>query len=119
MGESLKCERFYLNSRSNLIFRHFSPPVISGSHTLQHPSKRHAQHEMMAHVHMQQNMRAMGTHTLGRLPSHNHSPTHLSGKNCKITVNRIHPLTLTEFVALVKDLQKQPLTLSHSLALFP
>ncbi|XP_046802724.1 protein tweety [Lucilia cuprina] len=60
---------------------HFSPPVISGSHTLQHPSKRHAQHEMMAHVHMQQNMRAMGTHTLGRLPSHNHSPTHLSGPN--------------------------------------
>ncbi|XP_058988079.1 protein tweety [Musca domestica] len=59
---------------------HFSPPVISGSHTLQHPSKRQ-QHEMMAHVHMQQNMRAMGTHTLGRLPSHNHSPTHLTGPN--------------------------------------
>lgn len=35
---------------------------------------------MMAHVHMQQNMRAMGTHTLGRLPSHNHSPTHMTGK---------------------------------------
>ncbi|XP_049311276.1 protein tweety [Bactrocera dorsalis] len=59
---------------------HFSPPVISGSHTLQHPSKRQ-QHEMMAHAHMQQNMRAMGTHTLGRLPSHNHSPTHLTGPN--------------------------------------
>ncbi|XP_023031024.1 protein tweety [Drosophila willistoni] len=59
---------------------HFSPPVISGSHTLQHPSKRQ-QHEMMAHAHIQQNMRAMGTHTLGRLPSHNHSPTHMSGPN--------------------------------------
>lgn len=63
----------------NLIYRHFSPPVISGSHTLQHPSKRQ-QHEMMAHAHIQQNMRAMGTHTLGRLPSHNHSPTHMTGK---------------------------------------
>ncbi|XP_067636910.1 protein tweety [Eurosta solidaginis] len=62
---------------------HFSPPVISGSHTLQHPSKRQQQqqHEMMAHAHMQQNMRAMGTHTLGRLPSHNHSPTHMTGPN--------------------------------------
>ncbi|XP_030381329.1 protein tweety [Scaptodrosophila lebanonensis] len=59
---------------------HFSPPVISGSHTLQHPSKRQ-QHEMMAHAHIQQNMRAIGTHTLGRLPSHNHSPTHLTGPN--------------------------------------
>ncbi|XP_017156197.1 protein tweety [Drosophila miranda] len=59
---------------------HFSPPVISGSHTLQHPSKRQ-QHEMMAHAHIQQNMRAMGTHTLGRLPSHNHSPTHMTGPN--------------------------------------
>ncbi|XP_043864557.1 protein tweety isoform X2 [Drosophila mojavensis] len=56
---------------------HFSPPVISGSHTLQHPNKRQ-QHEMMAHAHIQQNMRAMGTHTLGRLPSHNHSPTHMT-----------------------------------------
>ncbi|XP_064555662.1 protein tweety [Drosophila montana] len=59
---------------------HFSPPVISGSHTLQHPNKRQ-QHEMMAHAHIQQNMRAMGTHTLGRLPSHNHSPTHMTGPN--------------------------------------
>ncbi|XP_055910663.1 protein tweety [Eupeodes corollae] len=60
---------------------HFSPPAISGSHTLQHPSKRQQQHDMMGHAHMQQNMRAMGTHTLGRLPSHNHSPTHLTGPN--------------------------------------
>ncbi|XP_037921875.1 protein tweety [Hermetia illucens] len=57
---------------------HFSPPAISGSHTLQHPPRKH---EMMAghpHPHQQQNMRTMGTHTLGRLPSHNHSPTHLA-----------------------------------------
>lgn len=60
-------------------FSHFSPPVISGSHTLQHPSKRQ-QHEMVSHAHLHQNIRAMGTHTLGRLPSHNHSPTNLIGK---------------------------------------
>lgn len=60
--------------------------MISGSHTLQHPNKRQ-QHEMMAHAHIQQNMRAMGTHTLGRLPSHNHSPTHMTGKsNSTITI---------------------------------
>lgn len=42
---------------------------------------------MMAHAHIQQNMRAMGTHTLGRLPSHNHSPTHMTGKsNHTITI---------------------------------
>uniref|UniRef100_A0A1B0A2Z8 Protein tweety homolog n=1 Tax=Glossina pallidipes TaxID=7398 RepID=A0A1B0A2Z8_GLOPL len=64
---------------------HFSPPVISGSHTLQHPSKRQ-QHEMMSHAHMQQNIRAMGTHTLGRLPSHNHSPTQLTA--CSDTNSR-------------------------------
>ncbi|XP_055389614.1 protein tweety-like isoform X2 [Condylostylus longicornis] len=47
---------------------HFSPPVISGAHTLQHPSKRQ-QMDMMGHGHIhpaqQQAMRNMGTHTLG------------------------------------------------------
>lgn len=73
--------------------------MISGSHTLQHPSKRQ-QHEMMAHAHIQQNMRAMGTHTLGRLPSHNHSPTHMTGKWGARTThsrNSIHtPTTLSD-----------------------
>ena len=56
---------------------YFRPPVISGSHTLQHP--RNKQQEMLAAQHaqqQQQSMRQMGTHTLGRLPSHNHSPSH-------------------------------------------
>lgn len=60
-----------------------SPPVISGSHTLQHP--RQKQNEMAAthhhanHLqqqHLQAIARPLGTHTLGRLPSHNHSPSH-------------------------------------------
>ncbi|XP_058127478.1 protein tweety-like [Anopheles ziemanni] len=83
------------------------PPVISGSHTIAHPG-RNAKHELtqaqqaqqqlhhqqahaqaqqaqaqaQAHMmhHHQAMMRAGGTHTLGRLPSHS-SPTHLHGPN--------------------------------------
>ncbi|XP_035903898.1 protein tweety-like isoform X1 [Anopheles stephensi] len=83
------------------------PPVISGSHTIAHPG-RNAKHDMsqvqqaqqqlhhqqahaqaqqaqaqaQAHMmhHHQAMMRAGGTHTLGRLPSHS-SPTHLHGPN--------------------------------------
>lgn len=57
---------------------HCGPPAISGAHTLQHPSKRYEMmpqpqhHQMAAH----ENIRQMGMHTLGRLPSHNHSPSH-------------------------------------------
>ncbi|XP_037027508.1 protein tweety-like isoform X1 [Bradysia coprophila] len=56
------------------------PPAISGSHTLQYP--RNKQQEILAaqqHQQQQQNMRQLGTHTLGRLPSHNHSPHHGGG----------------------------------------
>lgn len=64
----------------------FSPPVISGSHTLQHPAR--SKHDMMMAAQMQQqhnqNMRQMGTHTLGRhnMPSHA-SPQHHGGGNNK------------------------------------
>lgn len=77
-----------------LLFSHFSPPAISGSHTLQHPPRKH---EMMAghpHPHQQQNMRTMGTHTLGRLPSHNHSPTHLAGRQMKFKLKNFLKLSL-------------------------
>nr|XP_029717866.1 protein tweety isoform X2 [Aedes albopictus] len=63
-----------------------SPPVISGSHTLAHPA-RNPKHEMTPqqqahlHHHHQAMMRQGGTHTLGRLPSHNNSPTHMHGPN--------------------------------------
>lgn len=58
----------------------FSPPAISGSHTLQHPrNKQHAEMLAAQHQQNQQNLRALGTHTLGRLPSHNHSPSHHGG----------------------------------------
>lgn len=65
------------------------PPAISGSHTLQYP--RNKQQEMLAAQHQQQqqqNMRQLGTHTLGRLPSHNHSPSHHGGggKHGRLTV---------------------------------
>lgn len=58
--------------------------MISGSHTLQHPNRQQKQHAMMQphiHPHHHQGMRpiGMGTHTLGRLPSHNHSPQHMHG----------------------------------------
>lgn len=59
----------------------FRPPAISGSHTLQYP--RNKQQELLAaqqhQQQQQQNMRTLGTHTLGRLPSHNHSPSHHGG----------------------------------------
>ncbi|GAB0087264.1 Protein tweety [Sergentomyia squamirostris] len=59
---------------------HNGPPAISGSHTLAHAGRKH--HEMMAHQHAHHGtMRPMGTHTLGRLPSHNHSPNHMPGPN--------------------------------------
>jgi hypothetical protein len=64
------------------------PPVISGSHTLQHPNKSNKHHDANAMVipqHQQYptNMRqmALGTQTLGR---HHHSPNHMrqnSGKS--------------------------------------
>uniref|UniRef100_A0A182M8X3 Protein tweety homolog n=1 Tax=Anopheles culicifacies TaxID=139723 RepID=A0A182M8X3_9DIPT len=98
------------------------PPVISGSHTIAHPG-RNAKHDMsqvqqvqqqmhhqQAHVqaqqaqaqaqahmmhHHQAMMRAGGTHTLGRLPSHS-SPTHLHGPNngkyATLRVPGTHPL---------------------------
>uniref|UniRef100_A0A1I8PIP5 Protein tweety homolog n=1 Tax=Stomoxys calcitrans TaxID=35570 RepID=A0A1I8PIP5_STOCA len=93
---------------------HFSPPVISGSHTLQHPSKRQ-QHEMMAHVHMQQNMRAMGTHTLGRLPSHNHSPTHMTGPNnvCSDPNNRSQQATSQQQQQQQSQMAPQPIYCHH------
>ncbi|XP_053684164.1 protein tweety [Sabethes cyaneus] len=65
---------------------HKGPPVISGSHTLAHPA-RNPKHEMTPqqqahmHHHHQAMMRPGGTHTLGRLPSHNNSPTHMHGPN--------------------------------------
>lgn len=58
------------------------PPVISGSHTLQHPGRN--KHEMMLAAQYQQqqqqqtqNMRQLGSHTMtmGRMPSHM-SPQH-------------------------------------------
>lgn len=55
----------------------------SRTQTLPHPARKHDHHhEMMVAAHNQhhQNMRPMGTHTLGRLPSHNHSPQHLPGR---------------------------------------
>lgn len=59
----------------------FRPPAgtISGSHTLQYP--RNKQQEMLAaqQHQQQQQQRTLGTHTLGRLPSHNHSPSHHGG----------------------------------------
>lgn len=56
----------------------------SRTQTLPHPARKHDHHhEMMIAAHNQhhQNMRPMGTHTLGRLPSHNHSPQHIPGMN--------------------------------------
>ncbi|KAH8345396.1 hypothetical protein KR084_012186 [Drosophila pseudotakahashii] len=85
---------------------HFSPPVISGSHTLQHPSKRQ-QHEMMAHAHIQQNMRAMGTHTLGRLPSHNHSPTHMTAAAVAAAANAAANMPPTTQAAQQQQQQQQ------------
>lgn len=61
------------------------PPVmISGSHTLQHPNRQQKQIMMQPHVHPHHHNTmgrpiGMGTHTLGRLPSHNHSPQHMHG----------------------------------------
>lgn len=49
---------------------------------MQHPRNKHENmpppHHHHPH-HQYQNMR--GTHTLGRLPSHNQSPTHIIGNN--------------------------------------
>lgn len=79
-----ECEGIFMN------FIDFSrPPVISGSHTLQHPNKTNKHHDATAMIPQQQhpqyatNMRqmALGTQTLGR---HHHSPNHMrqnSGKN--------------------------------------
>lgn len=77
------CERIFIN-----FIDFFRPPVISGSHTLQHPNKTNKHHDANAMVipqHQQYpaNMRqmALGTQTLGR---HHHSPNHMrqnSGKN--------------------------------------
>lgn len=63
------------------------PPVISGSHTLQHPNRN--KHDMMTAAQFQQqqqNLRQMGTHTLGRMPSHM-SPKH--GKSASIQQNTL------------------------------
>lgn len=65
----------------------FSPPAISGSHTL---GRKHHEQMMMAqqqqqqqqqgghghHPHGSATMRPMNTHTLGRLPSQHHHPHH-------------------------------------------
>jgi hypothetical protein len=52
------------------------PPVISGSHTLQHPNKGKHVNENMIPPHHHPNIRqmGMGTQTLGR---HHHSPNHM------------------------------------------
>ncbi|XP_058063910.1 protein tweety [Anopheles bellator] len=87
-----------IDSRTQLPQHPKGPPAISGSHTIVHPGpnakhelaqvqvqqqqqQSHA-HQAQAHMlhHHQAMMRAGGTHTLGRLPSHN-SPTHLHGPN--------------------------------------
>lgn len=75
--------KFSIKSNNNFHFP-FSPPVISGSHTLQHPNKnKHHEGVIPPHIHQNQ-MRQMamgaGTQTLGR---HHHSPSHMrqnSGK---------------------------------------
>lgn len=68
---------FFFNLTKLLNF--FRPPVISGSHTLAHPSKNHYHSNIrsIGGPGMGQGMGpGMGTNTLGRLPSHNHSPNH-------------------------------------------
>lgn len=76
-----------MNTRP-LPHNHKGPPVISGSHTLAHPGrnpKNELTPQQQAHLHhhhqTQTMMRPGGTHTLGRLPSHNNSPTHMHGPN--------------------------------------
>lgn len=73
-----------MNART-LPNHHKGPPVISGSQTLAHPARNPKQEmtpQQQAHLqHHQAMMRQGGTHTLGRLPSHNNSPTHLHGPN--------------------------------------
>ncbi|XP_039447128.1 protein tweety isoform X1 [Culex pipiens pallens] len=75
-----------MNTRP-LPHNHKGPPVISGSQTLAHPG-RNPKNELtpqqqahLHHHHAQTMMRPGGTHTLGRLPSHNNSPTHMHGPN--------------------------------------
>lgn len=53
----------------------YRPPVISGSHTLQHPNKNKHHEGMIPHHHpAQMRQIGMGTQTLGR---HHHSPNHM------------------------------------------
>lgn len=55
----------------------------SRTQTLPHSVRKHDHnHELMVAAQHQhhQTMRPMGTHTLGRLPSHNHSPPHIPGR---------------------------------------
>lgn len=72
-----KIHQFQIKQCVRLFWWFCRPPAISGSHTLAHAGRKH--HEMMVHQHVHPHhgqMRSMGTHTLGRLPSHNHSPGH-------------------------------------------
>lgn len=89
---------FGFNEILRLITLFIRPPVISGSHTLQHPNRN--KHDMMMAAnyqqqaaqqqqqqqaaqqqqqHHNQNMRQFGTHTLGRLPSHLSPQHHAAG----------------------------------------